>query len=533
MAISIFVSCDKDFATIDSDLINEDTFNFDTDKDVLNVKAYNRSFDNKPVQTNTLPYNLLGYFVDPVFGSSKAGFVTQLTPTSYNPEFGENVEIDSVILTLPYFSTIIGTEEDGSLFRLDSVYGSEPLKISIFENAYFLRNIDPNGENIDTRQKYYSNASDGYSQIPNELLESVEIYDTIGFKPKETEIRFRDTVGAVVDRLNPAMRVHLETGFWKNKIIDKQGDPVLSNASNFRNYFRGLYFKAEDINGDGTLISFNLANSAAGITIYYTKDPAEAGAERISGNYAFNFSGNRFNILSPIETPIPSDEINGDERLYLKGGQGSMAVIELFGGENEDDIPELNEFESYRREFSEVDADGEFVRAKKIINEANLVFYVDENVDQTYISDRIYLYDLENNVPLIDFSTDYSGGTSPLTYRSIHLGPLQREGEELDGQGIKYKVRITDHIRNLLLGNGENIKLGLTVSSNLRVDDIFDSQNSSGRAPADVLNDPSNGGLAISSILTPKNVVLHGSTESNGVKKLELEIYYTDPEVNY
>ena len=27
-------------------------------------------------------------------------------------------------------------------------------------------------------------------------------------------------------------------------IIDKEGDAVLSNANNFNNYFRGLYFKA-------------------------------------------------------------------------------------------------------------------------------------------------------------------------------------------------------------------------------------------------------------------------------------------------
>ena len=89
--------------------------------------------------------NLLGYYYDPLFGDSKVHFVGQLTPQTLAPDFGDNTELDSVILTIPYSSTA-STSEDTTTYELDSLYGSSPIKLSVFKNNYFLRDFDPNAD---------------------------------------------------------------------------------------------------------------------------------------------------------------------------------------------------------------------------------------------------------------------------------------------------------------------------------------------------------------------------------------------------
>ena len=43
---------------------------------------------------------------------------------------------------------------------------------------------------------------------------------------------------------------------------------------------------------------------------------------------------------------------------------------------------------------------------KWIINEANLVFYVDQDACEENEPDRLILYDLKNNTPIIDYFLD-------------------------------------------------------------------------------------------------------------------------------
>ena len=93
----------------------------------------------------------------------------------------------------------------------------------------------------------------------------------------------------------------------------------------------------------------------------------------------------------------------GDERLFIKGGEGSMAVLDLF------DKKDLRGFDANGKPTTgpngvsdELDdlsfpADGK----KLLINEANLVFHIDASaMATTYEPNRIYLYDLTNNRPI-------------------------------------------------------------------------------------------------------------------------------------
>ena len=124
LIVSSFIACDKDFATIGSDIVGQN--NFDTESFKYDVIAYNRKLN--PVQTNGLPSNLLGVYVDPFYGLTTANFVSQVNTSSFSPDFGENVSLDSVVLTVPYYSKATGVNDNGeTLYELDSVYGDDPI----------------------------------------------------------------------------------------------------------------------------------------------------------------------------------------------------------------------------------------------------------------------------------------------------------------------------------------------------------------------------------------------------------------------
>lgn len=524
LLISSFIACDKDFATVGSDIIGQN--NFDSEAEKYEVIAYTNPLG--PVQTNNLPLNYLGAYNDPLYGLTFASFVTQVSSSIIAPDFGTNVVLDSVILTVPYFSRRTEINAEGtSLYQLDSIFGSGQVQLEIFENKYFLSDFDPNSQ-FDTPLRYFSNMTTSSSAINPALLEGTPVYSNTNFAPSNKEIELWGPEGEVKERLAPALRLKLDNEFWQTKIIDKEAEEEnvleLSNANQFANYFRGLYFKATPISNDGSLILLNFGNSGANITLYYTKDPFTEGTERVQSTYVINFTGNRVNFLNnQYNFSIPEgNPITGDEKLYLKGGEGSIAVVDIFNGGTHGD-GYSPEFTSFKNDFVETDTDGKFVKAKRLVNEANLVFHVDQSLVLGNEPNRIYLYDLKNGTPLFDYFVDVVNSVNSANSIVGHLGPLQREGNLPTGDGIKYKIRITEHINNLLLKDSTNVKLGLAVSANVNL------ENTAPQYKVLTTDDAIVKRVPLSSILTPRGTVLFGNNTTDEQKKLYLEIYYTEP----
>ena len=106
--VSFFTSCEKDITGFDSEVINSDNaINFSTNS--IEYGLTTRSQMVNPVQTNNLPSFLLGSYDHPQYGRSNSSFVGQMVPTEYNHDFGDNVVLDSVVLTIPYFSRGVET----------------------------------------------------------------------------------------------------------------------------------------------------------------------------------------------------------------------------------------------------------------------------------------------------------------------------------------------------------------------------------------------------------------------------------------
>ena len=526
--IAFTLCCEEDYTEIGTDVINNQ--NISIDNQSYPAKTYNKRIT--PFQSNNLPNNLLGYYYDPNFGGTTAHFLSQLTPQNFSPSFGNNPVLDSVFLTIPY-----ATKTDGETYTLDSLYGNGPIKLSVFKNNFFLRNFDP-GSDLDDFQAYYSNGALSASEGLNPAdLEAQLLYTSNEFVPSNATIDLEeineDGESFVSETLTPSIRIRLDSSdmlpqdFWETLIFEKEDDDELSSASNFYNYFRGLYFKVEPVSpSSGSMVQLNFSSANANVKLHYSfeSDPDEDGGTTTNqAVYQLNFSGNRTTLFennfntSFLQAIDATDEVQGDAQLFLKGGEGSMAVIELF---SEDEAG--NNFNDFITDFREIINEGqpdEERIIKRLINEAYLEFYVDEaSLDtNTDFPNRIYVYDLEYNVPLLDYNQDSSVNTATSDSKFIHLAPLSVEADDQGNTYKKYKVRLTSHLNNIIVNDATNLKLGVVVSSNVGA-----------AINQKLLNyDPLVKGIPTGTILSPKGVILHGSNSNDPLKKVKLNIYYS------
>jgi hypothetical protein len=539
----IFIySCDKDFTSIDSDVISaENAINFNTSSIDYPLVASNKKLN--PVKSNNLPSFMLGYNNNPFYGESKASFLGQIVPAEFSPSFGENVVLDSVVLTIPYYSRGVETSEEGDIsYEIDSVYGSTATKLYVYKSNFYLRDFNPSGDFSDS-QNYYSNGALSNSESINQAeIEAELLYESgiLGdgsddFIPSSERIDLTslDSLGEtyVSSSIAPAIRLKLNNpndNFWQSLFFENEGNPELINPNTFKEFFRGLYIKADGVNSDGSMMLLNFASSNTKLTIHYTSetstdsdtDSGGTSTETISSQneYVLNFTDNLVNIYeNNFQVDVSNSNIvDGDERIYLKGGEGYMSTVDLFGGDIQDENGEMvNAFEHFKNSF--YDEENEI--ANKIINEAYIEFFVDQTQDIGSEPDRIYLYNFEQNTALIDYFLDQSVSSTTINAKINHLEPLTRDGDSITGEGVKYKIRITEHLNNLILRDSTNARLALVVTSNVGSIDNFSILNS-GEEDRDF---PSG------AILTPKGTVLHGSQSEDIDKRPRIKIYYTDP----
>jgi hypothetical protein len=520
-SIILLYSCDKDYNAIGSDLIGDNHFDFSTY--TSNVIAYNQKIG--PVQSNDLAINGLGIYTNPAFGTTTANFATQLSLSSLNPEIGANPEIESVVLTVPYFTdaTKTVTSTDGShVYELDSIYGPNPaeIKLSVYESGYFMRDLDPAG-GFQAAQRYYTNQNVDFdnAKVGNRLNDDANVAqnDSFSFSAAEYVEKTIDATTKVetITRTAPGMRLNLNKSFFDSKIIHAPSGK-LATADVFKEYFRGLYFKVEKPGssaGNLALLNFKLGK----ITIKYKEDLSTTvgttvTVTRVDKSIVLNMAGNSVSLLSQTNTnalytnaTTSPNTVDGDENLFLKGGEGSMAILDLFKTPGELSTLRTNGW---------------------LINEANLVFHIDADKMKdvggvkVFEPNRIYLYDLTNNRGVVDYFNDATTGTNAKNGKLIYGGSINKEAST-NGRGLTYKIRITNQIRNLIKNSDStNVKLGLVVtedinlvtSSYLKTPNSFTSQ------------------VPKASAMNPLGTILYGGTSTVPVdKRLKLEIFYTKP----
>lgn len=522
--LCLLAACDNDSNEIGANIVGDDNFEFGT-PEFYSVNAYNQVLG--PVEISNLPVQQFGIYDNPVFGKMTAQVVTQLELAVENPagvtgglDLAKSPKIKSAILTVPYYSHVTDPTDlaTASIYELDSIYGKKSkLDLQIYESNFYQRDIDPTTGGT---QKYYS---DQISQFVNNMgtdllndklsdpKQNTEfVFDSIGKLDPATE------VGGYQIKAAPRMQIELDTAYFHNKILSAAGVAGMVNNNVFKNYFRGLHFKvAQSGSEPGNMAMMNFAQGK--VTITYTQSDSTDEKKLV-----LNLSGNNVNLVQSdysaayntvLGTPT---NVNGDEKLYLKGGAGSMAVIELFKNPGE-----LEELRSHRDQW--------------LVNDASLSFYIENSASgmgqgtpKAEEPNRVYLYDINNKRILIDHLTDQSTSFNSVKYNKKLLGGTI---VRTDGRGTSYKIRITNHIRKLIANDSvKNVRLGLVVTEN-----INDTSNISLKTPK-VL--PVSGTFAPFTIkktpkmnvVNPFGTILWGSVPSVPEdKKVKLTIYYTKP----
>nr|WP_315247909.1 DUF4270 domain-containing protein [uncultured Flavobacterium sp.] len=557
--VALFYSCDKEFNSIGDDIIGDS--NFDLDSTSYKVNTYNQKVP--PVASNNLPINALGIYDNPVFGLTTANFNTQVALASYPAALGEGAVIDSVTLNVPYFFHLDPeqTSTTGSTaYILDSIYGPKSglIKLSVYESGIYLNNYNAN--NYDISKFYNTDRNDDFQAKAqalgvrlNDRTTKIDKAGNVSADASENDEFFfsskeikeiatpkTETTPDVYKYVKPEMRLHLNKDFFKAKIFDAPASKLASDDV-FKNYFRGLYFKVEKSPAATTTRMAMMDFSAGKINIFYkAKTAITTDAETVmeSKTLVINLKGNTVSLLEENPTPdyttATSTADTPDEKLYLKGGQGSMAEIELF------DQTDLIQYKDGKPEAGsnkvpdELDEIRNNVAEKKwLVNEANLIFTIDtqkmgigSDNSETAIPEpkRIYLYDLTNNTVLADYILDSSTSLNGNRKKSktvfnglINLG-------KTSNRGTTYKLRITNHIRNLVKNaDVVNVRLGLVITEDITI-------NASSKLDKTVSSPISE--IPTASVMSPLGTVLFGSNipeddDANYAKRVKLKIYYT------
>ena len=512
----LVVSCDKDYNRIGSNIVGEDHFSSSVRSD-FTIKTENNKFVSgvNPVQTNGLPYNILGVYNDPVYGVTQSNILAQVGLVSYNPNFGENPILKKVRLEVPYYSTLLQSNEDGSSdYELDSLYGNTPINLKIYRSNYFLADFDAD-EDFEERQKYYS---DEKSTFESSGAMFQLLHEETGFYPDKEEI---ETVTTIVDSegeditntdyATPRMNFTLDNSDFEWIFNPDNSDALVSSGS-LKNYFRGLYFKVQsEVPNQGVLMGLDLSSALIQLdyvnrkyTVDEAGDPVDEDGDGVQdfvdteAEFKMFLNGNIVNTFDTAGTY--TEDL---DKLYLKGGQGSMAIINLFDRDSEGNSVELDE-----------------LRANNwLINEANLEFYVDRETTQGGETEpeRIFIYDMDNNRVLLDYLFDpSSSGTDVNNQKIKHLGRLERDEFK---KGVKYRIGLTEHVTSIIKTDSTNVRLGLVVSNNVTSLSNYAVKNAVS---------PSATELNSSSILSHRGTVLFNEDSSDEDKKLKLKIYYTE-----
>jgi hypothetical protein len=406
----------------------------------------------------------------------------------------------------------------GTLYELDSLLGNSnaSFKLKVSELDYFLRPYDPE-VNFEQFQKYYSNnslASDfsGTTLYEDEI--SINSKELVFYNEDDPETEDVDESETVKERLTPRIRVELDKDFFQTRILDKEGSDDISNLDNFKLYFKGIVLETFDFS-EPLLMILNFNEAEIKVEYEYKEynkqgtidDTSDDTVDTVDGDFRFLFNGIKLNSFK--NDPLPAnvytsilDTIKNPKQVYLKGGEGVMAEIELFKNDNGVDLLEE-------------------IRSKEwLINEANISIYIDKDMLSSsggiIEPSRLYLYDIKNKAPVIDYFVDNSAGPKPYQNKVVHGGLIQLDE---DKNGLMYKIRMSEHIKNIVRKDSTNTKLGLVVSSDINNTINIEVEDS------DFMTFTPN-----SSAINPLGTVLIGPSPSaeNYNKRMRLNIFYTE-----
>ena len=551
--LCLLLSCNKKFNDVGSEIFDQSFYQ--SKKVNYPVKISHNIVDF--VQTNNAPVLMLGENNNSLFGKTEATIISQLNIQSYNPTFGnytsqqeidstfnENETVKEVWLEIPFFTNQNDSDGDGlidefdvddndpnsdsdgdgisdfleiangtdptkkdtdgdgiddgeddtndntdgppTFYAIDSLFGSIDANFDVEVNKlnHYLRQLDPE-LNFEESQRYYSDFS--FAEKKELLLANANVTLDLMEVTRENQ-----------NNLTPRLRVPLNIDVFQSILINKEGDFELSSSTEWFNFFRSISIETSNFS-NSLLMLLNTNQMVIRVVYDYLYKNTEDEVETLRDEFLLNTVGavkfNNFNKTVPPSSDFTEIINENTSNIALSGGLGSIARISFL--EDQDVLENLK-------------------RNQWLINEVNLTFYVNDdyvNQNNLILPDRLYLYNSVSNLPLIDFYQDL---TSVLSLNKTIYGGFLIEDEDKS----YYKIRITEHFKNIFNNDSINVPINLAV-----VPDFSVSQQI---VPMSKANGNSLFSIPSGTVSSPKSLVIHGPSSTDENLNLELEIFYTE-----
>jgi hypothetical protein len=299
--------------------------------DTLSIEVYTASSDT--IVTSGTTIFLLGEYIDPIFGYSRASFVTQFE-TDDNPDFQDGVTYtaDSAILVLGVDTA--ETEYYGDIsvdhnFRIFQINNDLPLYLD---------------------STYYSDHDPSLFTSGNLVADEIQ------------------RVSAYAD----SVVIHLSQDFADQFIIDD----IYDNDTTFREAFNGFYIESECMNDNGSIIKYY--SDKTYIRVYYsqagTKDEPDYVTFESDGSYSLRFNMYEHDYSgTAFENSIDNESMQ-DSVAYIQSMSGVRTKIYI---PHLEDLKSFGEFAIYRAELVIKTAPSEYTQDETypVASEMTLVGY--------------------------------------------------------------------------------------------------------------------------------------------------------------
>lgn len=224
LIVSFFSAC-KDPDNLGLDFIENQLNSLSTD--TITLQAHSQRFDS--VVTSSTTYNLLGSYIDPVFGGVNAAIYTQFNLAEFSPDFGTTPHVDSLVLCLEYTN------------HYGEINSDIHLKIHRILEDF---SADSSYYSIDTLQ--YSSETLADTTFNTSVTDSIYI-DSVKYK-FHYRIRISNDLA--------------------NELISQSTD-VFSSDETFTEYLKGFYITTEGYQNGGSILYLNLLSNLSKMTLYY------------------------------------------------------------------------------------------------------------------------------------------------------------------------------------------------------------------------------------------------------------------------
>lgn len=540
--LGLITSCEQEDNIIGSSIVGGNAANFE--QAYIDLTATTMGGDTIRSDRGAQINATIGAFSDPVFGMSKSSYYTQVRLGSLNPQFGENAEVDSVVLSIPVYaktdtitfsrklyntSYVLKKENnDCSIsetrkqylknveYKMDSVYGDR--------NANMTLNVYRVTENMGTIDSvYYSNKNFNVGELfgsktINDNVIRTTIVQYIEKNGDSNSNAKKDSTVIYDDRM-PMIKVRLDgmKSFVQNEIVNKQGSANLSDQISFiSNVLKGIKIEVAENNG----FVFNIIPSNMSLIAYVSsKNPQFVDA---NGNGVhdddegctvstvlpkkqdvFNFmvgssltsnSSNYYNVTQNEIKNTNGTIQNVSSVAYLKGMGGAKVKLSL--------KPE------------QVEQIRDNIKNKGwVINEAHIKVYPETGIQAgRALPTNLHLYNYTQKSVL----SDYGSAVTPKEYSEIQAFPYVQIAPPYNQNEGYYMLRCTEFFKNIVEKNApiDELMLEMGAFVGYNVSEYFYRPSSP---------------FASDRIFNPYRLAIVGPNPDGGnmSKKLQLEIYYS------